>query len=109
MCARFVLSSNWTERLVEQTFQALLPPNPGAPNPPPASAHLYLAQLSENDPYVALKHYEAAVEILHGQLKGKERATGVEAGETEQDIRKNIVRVLVAMVEIWMAPTYDLW
>ncbi|EJD06692.1 uncharacterized protein FOMMEDRAFT_102559 [Fomitiporia mediterranea MF3/22] len=91
-----------------QTFQSLLPPAPGAPNPPPPSAHLYLAQLSEEDPHLALKHYEAAVGILHGQLKGKERATQDNGGENESDIRKNIVRVLVAMVEIWMAPTYDL-
>ena len=92
-----------------QTFQALLPPTPGAPDPPPASAHLYLAQLSDDDPIQALQHYEAAVGILHGQLKGKERALDNSIGESEQDIRRNIVRVLVAMVEIWMAPVYDLW
>lgn len=92
-----------------QTFQSLLPPAPYAPNPPPPSAHLYLAQLSDEDPHLALKHYEAAVGILHGQLKGKERAVRDDAVESELDIRKNIVRVLVAMVEIWMAPTYDLW
>ncbi|THH06428.1 hypothetical protein EW145_g4093 [Phellinidium pouzarii] len=91
-----------------QTFQSLLPPAQDAPNPPPPSAHLYLAQLCEDDPYLALKHYEAAVGILHGQLKGKERALGEDPGESEVDVRKNLVRVLVAMVEIWMAPTYDL-
>ena len=87
----------------------MLPPAPDAPNPPPASAHLYLAQLSEEDPYQARRHYEAAVELLHGQLKGKERAIGNDSGESELDIRRNIVRVLVAMVEIWMEPSYDLW
>lgn len=92
-----------------QTFQSLLPPAPGAPNPPPPSAHLYLAQLSEDNPHTALKHYEAAVGLLHGQLKGKERATPENSCETELDIRRNIVRVLVAMVEIWMSPEYDLW
>lgn len=56
-----------------------------------------------------MQHYESAVSILHGQLKGKVKATGIEGGETESDIRKNIVRVLVAMVEVWMSPTYDLW
>ncbi|KAH8118077.1 hypothetical protein DFH11DRAFT_1724053 [Phellopilus nigrolimitatus] len=91
-----------------KTFQSLLPPAPDAPNPPPPSAHLYLAQLSDEDPHLALKHYEAAVGILHGQLKGKEKARGEYAGESELDVRRNIVRVLVAMVEIWMAPTYDL-
>lgn len=92
-----------------QTFESLIPPAEGAPNPPPPSAYLYLAQLSDEDPYGALKHYEAAAGILHSQLKGKEKATGIEGGETESDIRKNIVRVLIAMVEIWMSPTYDLW
>ncbi|KAI5119440.1 hypothetical protein M0805_008379 [Coniferiporia weirii] len=91
-----------------RTFQSLLPPAQDAPNPPPPSAHLYLAQLSEEDPHLALNHYDAAVGILHGQLKGKERVIGEDTGESEVDIRKNIVRVLVAMVEIWMAPTYDL-
>jgi hypothetical protein len=66
--------------------------------------------LSEDDPHLALKHYEAAIELLVAQLKGKERAVGSETiGDSEADIRRNIVRVLVAMVEIWMSPTYDLW
>lgn len=89
-----------------KTFESLLSPTDNTPIP--ASAHLYLAQLSDEDPNLALKHYEAAAGILHGQLKGKERADAP-SEESEADIRKNIVRVLVAMVEIWMAPTYDLW
>ena len=93
-----------------QTFKSLIPPAPGAPVPPPPSAHLYLAQLSDDDPHLALKHYEAAVELLAVQLKGKERAVGSETtGDSEADIKRNIVRVLVAMVEIWMSPVYDLW
>ncbi|KAL5526609.1 hypothetical protein ACEPAF_8333 [Sanghuangporus sanghuang] len=92
----------------KETFQSLLPPVPGAPNSPPPSAHLYLAQLSEDDPHAALEHYGRAVTLLHGQLKGKERAIVENSGETELDIRRNIVRVLVAMVEIWMSPEYDL-
>ncbi|KAL5485970.1 hypothetical protein ACEPAI_7014 [Sanghuangporus weigelae] len=92
----------------KETFRSLLPPVPGAPNPPPPSAHLYLAQLNEDDPHAALEHYETAVALLHGQLKGKERAIMDSLGETELDIRRNIVRVLIAMVEIWMSPEYDL-
>ena len=61
-----------------KTFKSLIPPAPGAPIPAPPSAHLYLAQLSEDDPHIALKHYEAAVELLVAQLKGKERAVGGE-------------------------------
>lgn len=92
-----------------QTFQALIPPSPSAPDPPPPSAHLYLAQLSEEDPHEALKHYEAAITLMYGQLKGKEKAQSGGPEETEAEIRKNIVRALIAMVEIWMAPTYELW
>ena len=46
---------------------------------------------------------------MYGQLKGKEKAQSDGPEETEAEIRKNIVRALIAMVEIWMAPTYDLW
>jgi len=84
--------------------------SPTDSTPVPASAHLYLAQLSDENPHLALEHYEAAAGILHGQLKGKERAGAPldPSEESEADIRKNIVKGLVAMVEIWMAPTYDL-
>lgn len=71
---------------------------------------MYLAQLSEEDPNLALTHYQEAVNLLFAQLKGKERAVDDQSPqESENEIRKNIVRVLIAMVEIWMAPTYDLW
>jgi hypothetical protein len=91
-----------------QTFSSLLPPNPDAPSPPPPSAHLYLAQLSEDDPGLALKHYRAAIEILTVQLKGKERAVDLPKDD-EAEIKSNIVRALVGQVEIWMDPSYDLW
>ncbi|KAJ7035086.1 hypothetical protein C8F04DRAFT_1210500 [Mycena alexandri] len=89
------------------TFSTLLPPNPDAPNPPPPSAHLYLAQLSEDDPGLALKHYQAAIEILTVQLKGKERAID-SPKDDEAELKSNIVRALVGQVEIWMDPSYDL-
>ncbi|KAJ6576466.1 hypothetical protein DFH09DRAFT_1149481 [Mycena vulgaris] len=89
------------------TFTSLLPPNPDAPSPPPPSAHLYLAQLSEDDPGLALKHYQAAIEILTVQLKGKERAMELPRDD-EAEIKSNIVRALVGQVEIWMDPSYDL-
>ncbi|KAJ7285007.1 hypothetical protein C8J57DRAFT_1290131 [Mycena rebaudengoi] len=89
------------------TFSSLLPPNPDAPSPPPPSAHLYLAQLSEDDPGLALKHYQAAIEILAMQLKGKERAVG-DPRDDEAELKSNIVRALVGQVEIWMDPSYDL-
>ncbi|KAJ7158752.1 hypothetical protein C8R46DRAFT_1290825 [Mycena filopes] len=89
------------------TFSTLLPPNPDAPNPPPPSAHLYLAQLSEDDPGLALKHYQAAIEILTVQLKGKERAMD-SPKDDEAELKSNIVRALVGQVEIWMDPSYDL-
>ena len=79
----------------------------GGPSPPPPSAHLYLAQLSEGDPHTALRHYQAAVDILSTQLKGKERAT--DDNPDEGEVRKNIVGALIAQVEVWMDPEYDLW
>ncbi|KAJ3523163.1 hypothetical protein NM688_g8771 [Phlebia brevispora] len=93
----------------KQTFESLVPPNPDAPNPPPASAYLYLAQLSDEDPQQALQYYQSAVDLLTGQLKGKERAVDP-AGINDDDaeLKQNIVRALIAMVEIWMDPEYDL-
>ncbi|KAJ7066981.1 hypothetical protein C8F01DRAFT_1119840 [Mycena amicta] len=89
------------------TFTALLPPNPDAPSLPPPSAHLYLAQLSEDDPQLALKHYQAAIEILTVQLKGKERAQDPPSDD-EAELKGYIVRALIGQVEIWMDPSYDL-
>lgn len=88
----------------------LLPPHPTAPVPPPPSAHLYLAQLSA-DPHTALKHYQAAIDILQTQLKGKAPSPtqGDEQDEGEDEVRSNIVRAYVGMVEVWMDPEYDLW
>ncbi|CDO73722.1 hypothetical protein BN946_scf185015.g50 [Trametes cinnabarina] len=93
----------------KETFSSLIPPHPNAPAVPPPSAHLYLAQLSDDDPHLALKHYQAAVDILSGQLKGKERAVDpVGATDDETELKRNIVRALIGMVEIWMDPSYDL-
>ncbi|TRM64859.1 hypothetical protein BD626DRAFT_399757 [Schizophyllum amplum] len=78
----------------------------GGPSPPPSSAHLYLAQLSEGDPHEAIRHYQAAVDILSTQLKGKERAT--DENPDEGEVRKNIVGALIGQVEIWMDPEYEL-
>ncbi|KAH9917038.1 uncharacterized protein B0H18DRAFT_1036349 [Fomitopsis serialis] len=90
------------------TFESLLPPRAGAPSTPPPSAHLYLAQLGD-DPHAALEHYQAAVDILNGQLKGKERATDpLGTNDDEKELKQNIVRALIGMVEIWMDPSYDL-
>ncbi|KAK7691030.1 hypothetical protein QCA50_006133 [Cerrena zonata] len=92
----------------KQTFLTLIPPHPDAPSPPPVSAHLYLAQLSDDDPHSALQHYQAAVNIMNAQLKGKERADNSTTPEDESEVRQNIVRALIGMVEIWMDPSYDL-
>ncbi|KAE9407824.1 TPR-like protein [Gymnopus androsaceus JB14] len=92
----------------KQTFSSLLPPNPDAPSPPPPSAHLYLAQINDDDPQVALQHYQAAVELLSVQLKGKERAGSNEPSDDEIELKNSIVRALIGQVEIWMDPSYDL-
>jgi len=88
----------------------LLPPHPTAPIPPPPSAHLYLAQLSA-DPHTALKHYQAAIDILQTQLKGKAPSPiqGGEHDEGEDEVKSNIVRAYIGMVEVWMDPEHDLW
>ena len=92
-----------------QAFQSLIPPHPDAPVVPPPSAHLYLAQLSEDDPKLALEHYQAAVNILLGQLKGKVRAEDENSKNDDDEIKSNIIRALIGQVEIWMDPSYDLW
>lgn len=44
------------------------------------------------------------------QLKGKDRAVDVGgASDDDTELKQNIVRALIAMVEIWMDPSYDLW
>lgn len=70
---------------------------------------MYLAQLSDDDPRLSLQHYQAAIDILLIQLKGKERATDESGKNDEAELKTNIVRALVGQVEIWMDPTYDLW
>jgi len=88
-------------------FLSLIPPSANAPSPPPPSAYLYLAQLTDGDPHTALSHYQHAIEVLTVQLKGKERADNTRNDESE--LTSNIVRAYIGMVEIWMDPSYDLW
>ncbi|KAF8656253.1 hypothetical protein AX16_002689 [Volvariella volvacea WC 439] len=92
----------------KQAFLSLIPPSPDAPSPPPPSAHLYLAQLCDDEPRLALQHYQAAIEILVLQLKGKERAFDEKSKDDELEIRRTIVRALIGQVEVWMDPSYDL-
>lgn len=68
-----------------------------APSPP---AHLYLAQLCDDDPHKALFHYQSAVDILQTQLRGT---------DANEETKSNLVRAYLGMVEIWMDPAYDLW
>ncbi|KAF9565283.1 TPR-like protein [Agrocybe pediades] len=91
----------------KEAFLALLPPNPDAPSTPPPSAHLYLAQLSDEDPRQALQHYQAAVNILQSQIKGKDRAED-DSTKDDLELRNSVVRALIGQVEIWMDPSYDL-
>ena len=56
-----------------------------------------------------MKHYQAAVDILSGQLKGKERAVDPVNTNDDEETRRSIVRALIGMVEIWMDPSYNLW
>jgi hypothetical protein len=58
---------------------------------------LYLAQLSEENPRLELRHYQAAVGILVNQLKGKQTAknSATTNPSDESEIKKNIIRALI--------------
>ncbi|KAL4074894.1 hypothetical protein V8B97DRAFT_1646040 [Scleroderma yunnanense] len=45
-------------------FLTLAPQHPSAPSPPPPSAYLDLAQLSDDDLHVAISYYQAAIDAL---------------------------------------------
>ena len=94
-------------------FCTLVPPHPNAPFPPPPSAYLYLAQLSDDDQHAALSHYQTAIDILQSQLKGKlvpVNTTDKDDGDGDGDeVKSNIIRAYLGMVEIWMDPAHDLW
>ena len=91
-----------------QTFESLVPPHPNAPPTPTYAPYLHLAQLNDEDPHLALRYYQSALDILTAQNKGKERAMESNT-DTDADIKGTIVRALISMVEIWMDPSYDLW
>ncbi|KZS94201.1 TPR-like protein [Sistotremastrum niveocremeum HHB9708] len=85
----------------KQTFLSLLPPNEDIPNPPPASAHLYLAQLQDEDPRMALTHYQAALDILAAKLKASQES-GASDNSEDDETKLTAIRAIVSMVEIWM-------
>ena len=78
-------------------------------NVPSPSAFLYLAQLSDDDPHAALSHYQTAIDILQSQLKGKSVPARDQVEDEDDEIKSNIVRAYLGMVEIWMDPAHDLW
>ncbi|CAE6366950.1 unnamed protein product [Rhizoctonia solani] len=81
-----------------QTFLTLVPPSPTAPSPPPHSAYLYLAQLSDG-PHEALNHYKAAVDLIIDRVN-----SGATLSEDEKsELKKTAAKALVAMIEIWMS------
>ncbi|KAG6333530.1 hypothetical protein ID866_5555 [Astraeus odoratus] len=92
----------------KEMFLALIPPHPDAPSPPPPSAYLYLAQLSDDDPRIALSYYETAIDILQAQLKGKSPVLENSEDGDDNETKSNIVRAYLGMIEIWMDPTHDL-
>ena len=68
-----------------------------------------MAQLSDEDPHLALQHYQSALDILTSQRKGKERAGPDSDSDPDFEIKGTVVKVLISMVEVWMDPSYDLW
>jgi hypothetical protein len=60
---------------------------------------------------LSLKHYQAAVDILSNQLKGKQQPStpqtnGSDVENDERERRQTIAKALVGMTEIWLT---DLW
>jgi hypothetical protein len=70
-----------------------------------SSAHLHLAQLSDN-PRLALDHYQNAVDILYGQVRNEHSSPIDETSAEDALHRQTIAKALVAMTEIWLT---DLW
>jgi hypothetical protein len=66
--------------------------------------------MCEDDPRLSLKHYQAAVDILSSQLKGKQpsapQVNGSDFENGERERRQTIAKALVSMTEIWLT---DLW
>ncbi|KAG9124646.1 hypothetical protein FRC07_010798 [Ceratobasidium sp. 392] len=83
--------------IAKETFLALVPPSPTAQNPPPHSAYLYLAQLSDSS-QEALGNYQAGVDLIAARIK-----SGTLQAEDEEDLKKIAAKALVAMIEIWMS------
>ena len=105
-CVCVCCPSQDADSSIDKVFTSLL----SSASPPPPSAHLYLAQLADDDPRLALQHFGAAVDILTQQLKGKDRETAVKIAQNDEaEIKGNLVRALIGQVEIWMDPSYDLW
>ncbi|KIJ14465.1 hypothetical protein PAXINDRAFT_12828 [Paxillus involutus ATCC 200175] len=73
------------------------------------TSYLYLAQLTDDDPHTAIAHYQAAIDILQTQLKGKSISSGNTEDDNDSEIKSNIIRAYLGMVEIWMDPEHDLW
>lgn len=92
----------------KEVFLSLVPPHPDAPSPPPPSAYLHLAQLSDDDPHAGLSHYQTAIDLLHAQLKGKSPVVSNVDDDDDSETKSNIVRAYLGMIEIWMDPSHDL-
>ncbi|CAE7075239.1 unnamed protein product [Rhizoctonia solani] len=81
----------------KKMFLSLVPPSTTALDPPPHSAYLYLAQLSDG-PHEALNYYKAAVDLV----VGKTNDTSLSEDE-RKELQKIAAKALVAMIEIWMS------
>lgn len=92
----------------KEMFLSLVPPHPDAPSPPPPSAYLHLAQLSDDDPQAALSYYQTAIDLLHARLKGKSPIVSNTDDDDDDETKSNIVRAYLGMIEIWMDPAHDL-
>lgn len=87
----------------------LLPPHVQDPAP---STYLYLAQTAPT-PQEALQLYESAIKLLESKIEtfslpgsGMEEDANADVDVTKEELMKECITALVAMIEIWMS---DLW
>jgi tetratricopeptide (TPR) repeat protein len=106
VCTFEIYFSPSGDLILEQAFSSLVTLTTSQNVPTPPSAHLYLAQLEDEDPKNALRHYETAVELLNALLKSSGESRPSSLDIEDEEIKRMAIKALISMVEIYMS---DLW